>query len=401
LLQARQGGGAQPFLMLSILVRLKAARLEFVAYICDFKLYFRRFPATEVPSGPGWFGLPMLKHFYGSFVFCAASIVGGFLLGGFSAAATVLFLVVLETALSFDNAVVNAGVLRHWDALWRKRFLVWGIVVAVFGMRLVFPVVIVALAAGVGPIAAIDMAANQPDEYARVLTAAHHQIAAFGGAFLMMVFFKFFVARHKTEHWLVMVERPLTRLGKMEAIEAALTLTIMLLASMLLPEPQRGEFVVAGVWGVVVFILAKGLAALLGGDEVEEGGHGDHGAEVLIRQSVGGFLYLELLDASFSFDGVVGAFAMTNNLFVIALGLGAGAMFVRSFTLFLVDKGTLDNYRFLEHGAFWAIGALAAVMLAGVKYHIPEAVTGLVGAVLIVLSLVSSVRANRHDSKGD
>jgi len=340
----------------------------------------------------------MFKHFYGSFAFCIVSVIGGYFLGGFKAAATVLFLVVLETALSFDNAVVNAGVLRHWDEVWRKRFLTWGIIIAVFGMRLVFPVVIVALAAGVGPIAAIDMAANQPDEYARVLTAAHHQIAAFGGAFLMMVFFKFFVARHKTEHWLVMIERPLTRLGKMEAIEAALTLTVVLLAAMLLAEPQRGEFVVAGVWGVVVFILAKGLAALLGGDEAENGGHG---AEVVIRQSVGGFLYLELLDASFSFDGVVGAFAMTNNLFVIALGLGAGAMFVRSFTLFLVDKGTLENYRFLEHGAFWAIGALAAVMLAGVKYHIPEAVTGLVGAVLIVLSLVSSVRANRHDSIGE
>jgi len=340
----------------------------------------------------------MFKHFTGSFIFCIASIIGGYFLGGFKAAATVLFLVVLETALSFDNAVVNAGVLRHWDEVWRRRFLTWGILIAVFGMRLVFPVVIVALAAGVGPWAAVDMAANQPDEYARVLTAAHHQIAAFGGAFLMMVFFKFFVARHKTEHWLVIIERPLTRLGKMEAIEAALTLTVVLLAAMLLPEPQAGEFVVAGVWGVVVFILAKGLAALLGGDDVE---HEGHGAEIVIRQSVGGFLYLELLDASFSFDGVVGAFAMTNNLFVIALGLGAGAMFVRSFTLFLVDKGTLDNYRFLEHGAFWAIGALAAVMLAGVKYHIPEAVTGLVGAVLIVLSLVSSVRANRHDSKGE
>jgi hypothetical protein len=112
----------------------------------------------------------------------------------------------------------------------------------------------------------------------------------------------------------------------------------------------------------------------------------------VIRQGIAGFLYLELLDASFSFDGVVGAFALTDNLLIIALGLGAGAMFVRSFTLFLVERQTLEHYRYLEHGAFWAIGALAAVMLAGVQWDVPEAVTGLLGAALIVAALISSVR---------
>lgn len=89
------------------------------------------------------------------------------------------------------------------------------------------------------------------------------------------------------------------------------------------------------VGGVVTYILAKGLAALIG--------CGEGASTQVIRQGVGGFLYLELLDASFSFDGVVGAFAMTNNLFIITLGLGAGAMFVRSFTLLLVERGTLNN----------------------------------------------------------
>lgn len=301
---------------------------------------------------------------------------------------TVGFLAVLETSLSFDNAVVNAGVLNSWDQVWRRRFLVWGILIAVFGMRIVFPLLIVGLAGSIGPVEVLDMAINRPDEYSRILTSAHHQIAAFGGAFLMMVFLKFFVDRHKTEHWLHVLEQPLTRLGKLEAIEAAITLMLILLTAQLLAEPERGEFVVAGVWGVVTYILAKGLSALLGSEEEGAG-------ENLIPQGVGGFLYLELLDASFSFDGVIAAFAMTNNLFIIALGLGAGAMFVRSFTLLLVEKGTLSTYRYLEHGAFWAIGALALIMLAGVKFHIPEAVTGLLGAVLIVLSLSSSIRANR------
>lgn len=336
-----------------------------------------------------------LRHFYGSFIFTLLAVLLGYWLAGLQAALIVFFLTILETSLSFDNAVVNAGILRHWDEVWRRRFLTWGILIAVFGMRLVFPVLIVAFAAQAGPIEALDLALSQPDEYARLIGEAHHQIAAFGGAFLLMVFLKFFVARHKTEHWLTVIERPLTRLGKLEAIEAALTLMVVLLVSLLLDDPQRGEFVVAGVWGVIVFILAKGLAALLGGaDEANE--TNESAAHQVIRQGIGGFLYLELLDASFSFDGVVGAFAMTHNLLIIALGLGAGAMFVRSFTIFLVQRGTLENYRFLEHGAFWAIGALAAIMLVGVKWHVPEAVTGLLGAVLIVLSLISSIRANRR-----
>ncbi|MBS4097521.1 MAG: DUF475 domain-containing protein [Sulfuricella sp.] len=334
-----------------------------------------------------------LSYFTGSFIFSALAVIAAYFIGGVKGAVTVLFLTVLETSLSFDNAVVNATILNGWDAVWRRRFLVWGMLVAVFGMRLVFPLLIVGIAGGMGPLAALDLAVNRPDEYGRILTSAHHQIAAFGGAFLMMVFLKFFVDRHKTEHWFHALEAPLTRLGKLEAIEAALTLILVLLTAALLDGPERGEFVTAGVWGVVTYIFAKGLAALVGGE--------DAGHEQVVRQGVGGFLYLELLDASFSFDGVVGAFALTNNLFIITLGLGAGAMFVRSFTLLLVERGTLSTYRYLEHGAFWAIGALAVIMLAGVKFHIPEAVTGLVGAALIALSLGSSILSNRREAAAD
>lgn len=337
---------------------------------------------------------PWYRHFTGTFLFCLVAAIVAFQVGGWAAVATVIFLTLLETSLSFDNAVVNAGILANWDAVWRRRFLTWGMLIAVFGMRLVFPVLIVAVAGGVGPWAAIDLAVNNPEEYGRVLGAAHHQIAAFGGAFLMMVFLHFFVAKHKTEHWLVVIERPLTRLGKMEAIEAALTLFLVLMASLAIEgELRRGEFVVAGVWGVVLFILTKGLTALLGGEEAES-------AHVpIIKQGAAGFLYLELLDASFSFDGVVGAFALTHNLVIITLGLGAGALFVRSFTLLLVERGTLDTYRYLEHGAFWAVGVLAVIMLGGVELHIPEAVTGTLGALLIVLALGSSIRANRKAAR--
>ena len=333
-----------------------------------------------------------VSYFNASFLFYAIAMLGAWFLGGFKAVLTVTFLTMLETSLSFDNAVVNAGVLQHWNAVWRRRFLTWGILVAVFGMRLVFPLLIVGVAGHLGPWHVLDLAINDPIEYGRILTSAHHEIAAFGGAFLMMVFLNFFVARHKTEHWLKPIERPLARLGKMESIEGAVTLALILLAAAMLDaEALRPGFIIAGVWGVITYILSKGLAALLSGEQEGK-------AHQVIRQGVGGFVYLELLDASFSFDGVVGAFAMTSNLFIIALGLGAGAMFVRAFTLLMVDRGTLNHYRYLEHGAFWAIGGLAAIMLLGVEYHIPEAVTGLFGGLLIALSLASSVFANRRDA---
>lgn len=335
---------------------------------------------------------PATAHFASSFIFAAIAIAVAVPLGGLQAAATVVFLGVLEASLSFDNAVVNATVLTHWNARWQRRFLTWGMVVAVFGMRAVFPLVIVGLAGNLGPIEAFNLALYDPARYGVILASAHHQIAAFGGAFLMMVFFKFFAARQKTRHWFAFVERQLTQLGKMEAIEGALTLAVLLATSHLLEGQERSEFIVAGVWGVVVFIFVKGLSGLLGGDE-QEGPHN------IVQQGLAGFLYLEVLDASFSFDGVIGAFAMTNNLLIIVLGLGVGAMFVRSFTLLLVERGTLNTYRYLEHGAFWAIGALATVMFVGVRVHIPEAFTGLIGAVLIVLSLGSSIRANRQAAR--
>src|SRR5690606_35736366 len=115
---------------------------------------------------------------------------------------------------------------------------------------------------------------------------------------------------------------------------------------------------------------------------------------------LGAFLYLEVLDASFSFDGVIGAFALSQNLFIIAIGLGIGAMYVRSMTIMLVERGTLTQYRFLEHGAFYAIIAMSVIMFAQSLVHVPEVVTGLFGASLIGVALWSSIRWNRLNPAG-
>ena len=339
----------------------------------------------------------MLGYFKGSFLFTAICLalavwLGWAMTGSPGGTAGVLWIVivlsVLEVSLSFDNAVVNAAVLRHMDAIWRRRFLTWGIAFAVFGMRIVFPLAIVAIAASLGPIEAIRLAAANPAEYERIITSAHVGIAGFGGAFLAMVGLKFFFDSDKEVHWIDMIEKRLSKLSSVDAIEIAIVLLALYAISTLLPREEAFTYLVAGIFGILAYLAVEAVNSLLEPDQSAATG-------AVVRSGLAGFLYLNLLDSAFSFDGVIGAFALSNNIFVIALGLGIGAMFVRSMTILLVDKGTLAEYRYLEHGAFWAILALAAIMLLSARFHIPEVITGLIGALLIGFALYASVKHNR------
>ena len=304
----------------------------------------------------------------------------------------VMILSVLEISLSFDNAVVNASVLKEMDEVWQRRFLTWGIAFAVFGMRVVFPLAIVAIAAGLGPIETVSLSLNEPQEYERIVSSANVGIAGFGGAFLAMVGLKFFFDKEKDIHWISILESWLSRFGALPAAEIAILLLAIWGISTTLPDADALTFLVAGILGLVTFIAVEGINTIL---EMKEEAAKLQGA--VVRSGLGGFLYLNVLDASFSFDGVIGAFALSNNMVVIALGLSIGAMFVRSMTIHLVRKGTLAEYRFLEHGAFWAIIVLGIIMLVSAKVHIPETITGLIGAILIGLSFWWSVRINRSE----
>ncbi len=323
----------------------------------------------------------------------------GTLLGTLGILWIVFVLGILEVSLSFDNAVVNATVLKDMDEKWRRRFLTWGILIAVFGMRIVFPVAIVAIAAQLTPWDAVTLAATRPDLYEKYIHEAHIGISGFGGAFLAMVGLKFFFDSDKDVHWIAVVERQLSKLSSVTAIEVAILLGALWAISSSLGAEDANTFLVAGIAGLLTFLGVEAIGELLEGEE-------DVVTGAVIRSGAASFLYLEVLDASFSFDGVIGAFALSNNIFIIALGLGIGAMFVRSMTIMLVDRGTLAQYRFLEHGAFWAIIALAVIMLLSAipGVHIPETITGLIGAVLIGLSLWWSIRHRRKhgdDDEGD
>nr|WP_221462586.1 DUF475 domain-containing protein [Streptomyces olivoverticillatus] len=361
-----------------------------------------------------------MKTFGWSFAITAAGLALAGILWGWQGLAIVAILSVLEISLSFDNAVINAGILRKLNPFWQKMFLTVGILIAVFGMRLVFPVVIVAITAKLGPIEAVKVAIQDHDRYEQLVTSAHPAIAAFGGMFLLMIFLDF-IFEDRDIKWLAWLEKPLARLGKLDTLSTVVSLVVLLIAATTVATsvPVHGgsgtvdksaTVLLAGIGGLVTYLIVGGISGFFEDrledeedEESEEAAPAAKGGASLVglagKAAFFMFLYLEVIDASFSFDGVIGAFAITNDIFMMALGLGIGAMYIRSLTVFLVRKGTLDDYVYLEHGAHYAIGALAVILLITIKHEINEVVTGLVGVVLIGLSFLSSVVRNRRETE--
>jgi len=343
-----------------------------------------------------------MKHFTGSFIvtFICLALAGWWgyehsgLAGAMTAIGIAAILSIMEVSLSFDNAVVNASVLKGWDEFWLKLFLGLGMIIAVFGMRLVFPLVIVAVAADLGMMDVWNLALSDPKAFSSHLTNHHAEVAAFGGMFLLLVFLNFLLDHEKEVHWLGNFERKLGSLGKVSSIAVMISIAALLFSSTFVEEAQKMLVLIAGMWGILVYVGVDMISSLLEKEEEEGGNVGD----MVKRGGIGGFLYLEVLDASFSFDGVIGAFAITTDVVIIMLGLAIGAMFVRSMTVFLVRKGTLDEFVYLEHGAHYAIGILAVIMLASMKFHVPELVTGLTGVAFIAASLWSSLRYKKQQA---
>jgi Uncharacterized protein conserved in bacteria len=306
---------------------------------------------------------------------------------------------VLEISLSFDNAIVNANKLKTMTPKWQHRFLTWGIIIAVFGMRVVFPIAIVSIAGRIDPVSAVVLAATQPETYAQIMDDAHLSIVAFGGAFLLMVGLGFFFDAEKDVHWIAFIENKIARVAGIVGVDTLITLAVIAGFTAYLPDEYKFTFLQSAVYGLITFIAVKMLGDLLDGgdDEEEETSTGKATTEMVAKGGLGAFLYLEMLDASFSFDGVIGAFAISQNLFIIAIGLGIGALYVRSMTIMLVEKGTLNQFRYLEHGAFYAILALAVIMFVQTIGHVPEVITGLLGAGLIGVALWSSINYNRKN----
>lgn len=297
---------------------------------------------------------------------------------------TALLLVVLEVTLSFDNAVVNARVLSHMNKKWQDRFFTWGILIAVFGTRLILPILIVSVGVLMSPWAVAQLAVTDPTAYGYLLEGAKYAIYSFGGAFLFMVALKYFFNKAKTTHWLRLIEYSLSRWGRIEAIEIGIALTVLMGLSFFVAPAVQATVLTSGLVGVILFILMQGITSSFS-IETENA--------TLATSGLALFMYLEVLDAAFSLDSVVAAFALTTSLPIIVVGLGVGAWFVRSITIYLVRHKTLETFTFVEHGAHWAILGLALCMFAGLIFHVPEVITGTIGLAFILAAYWSSIRA--------
>lgn len=324
------------------------------------------------------------RHFFWPIIVSLLAFAVVFYYGGFAALVLVAILTVLEVTLSFDNAVVNAKVLARMSPLWQKRFLTWGILLAVFGTRFVLPIIIVSVAVWASPVFITKLAFSDPAAYGHLLESVHGSITAFGGMFLLMVSLKYFFDKAKDIHWIEVVERHLVKWGRIEAIEIALALVLLTSISFLTPYDQA-SVLVAGLVGLILFICMEGIAGSL---SIESEDVAVGGATL--------FIYLNVLDSAFSLDGVVGAFALSTNLLIIVTGLGIGAYFVRALTVYFVQQKTLTELVYLEHGAHWAILGLAGAMLANLVVHVPEVITGLVGLCFVILAYISSRRAKHN-----
>lgn len=316
----------------------------------------------------------------------AASLVAvGYYLGA-GAMFLTFVLMLVEVTFSFDNAIINARILATMSRFWQQMFMTVGMVLAVFGMRLVFPIVLVMATTGLGVGQVTDLALHHPDDYAHQLHLAHPYIASFGGMFLLMLALGFFFDPGRKVVWIDVIEKPLMRMGKWW-IYTGIAVAVMLLVAYAPWNLHPEQTLLAGSIGIVIYMALNTINDLFTRTQEES-------TKPLRYPALAGlmsFLYLQILDGSFSFDGVIGAFAVTNDVILIAIGLGIGALWVRSLTLFMVRRQTLRAYRYLEHGAHYTIGVLAIVLLVGLFVDIPEAIAGVAGLVIVGASIASSV----------
>jgi hypothetical protein len=317
------------------------------------------------------------------------SLVGVTIGMGWDALLIALVLISVEVAFSFDNAIVNAKILKQMSRFWQVMFLTFGAAIAIFGMRLVFPILLVSLTAGLGWREVLDLALHHPEEYAHKLEDSHIVLSAFGGSFLLMLALHFFMDDSREVLWYARLERGMQRLAYRWAPAVVSSLAVVVVT--LLPiNHSKKDTIIAGALGIIVYSIIHGVSTYFANVQKKK----KTGTGVLTGTAgLVSFFYLVVLDASFSFDGVLGAFAVTKDVVLIAIGLGVGALWVRSLTIFMVRRGTLDSYKFIEHGAHYTIGILAIILLVSIFVNIPEVVAGLVGLGIIGASIVASKQA--------
>lgn len=294
-------------------------------------------------------------------------------------------LILFEVVSSIDNAVINAEVLSTMGQKARRWFLIWGLLFAVFVVRGLLPLIIIwATNPALGPIGALTATFSNDPHVREAIEQSAPILLMGGGVFLLFLFFHWLFLEDK--HYGLKGERFIHRQGVWFFAVVSILLTLIVWFSM-----QQSPMVAFGaVVGSTVFFITHGFK---------------QNAEVQEKQLMSGtksdiskIFYLEAIDASFSIDGVLGAFAFTFSVPLILLGNGIGAVVLRELTIHNIER--IKKYVYLKNGAMYAIFCLGLVMaLEGFGFHIPSWVSPVVTFVSIGYFFVKSQRAIPHVAK--
>lgn len=261
---------------------------------------------------------------------------------------TVAGLCLFEVISSIDNAIINAEVLSTMHEKARKWFLFWGLLIAVFLIRGLLPWLIVwAVMPALGPVGAFTATfSNDPHVHEAIESSAPILLAG-GGTFLVFLFFHWLFLDPK--HFGLRGEQFFMRQGVwFYAVVSLLLTTIVWLAL------QRNPMMAFGaVVGSSAFFITHGFKENAAQSEKELMKEG--------LSDISKIFYLEVIDATFSIDGVLGAFAFTLSVPLILLGNGLGAFVVRELTLGNIER--VKKYIYLKNGAMYSILFLGAIML--------------------------------------
>jgi uncharacterized protein len=303
---------------------------------------------------------------------------------------TIAGLAVFETISSIDNAVINAEVLSKMSERAKRWFLTYGLIIAVVALRLLLPLAIVWVAnPSLSPLDILGSAFSGDPEISHAIEKTSPILLAGGGVFLLFLFF----------HWLFLEPK---NIGLPHAEKFFLsqgvwfyTIVSIILACVVWFALQADQMMAFGaVVGSTAFFITHGFKQ--NAEEKERQMLGDSGAKEMSDWSK--ILYLEVIDGTFSIDGVVGAFAFTMSIPLIVLGNGIGALIVRQVTIGNIEN--VKKYKFLKNGAMYSILVLGLIMLLDAFGHeIPAFISPLCTFAILGYFLYASHR-DLQASKG-
>lgn len=291
---------------------------------------------------------------------------------------TVVGLVVLEIVQSVDNAIVNAHMLKSMGERARRWFLLWGIFTAVFVVRGLLPLVIVWLTSpGVSLWGAVLATVGSDPAAAAAMESSAYILLIGGGMFLLLLYFHWLFLEKKDPYFVP------DRLIKPQHGVWFFAVAAMLLVGVLAAERMRPLAMIAAATGNAVFFILYGFR--------QTAEQAEHAARSPGHSDLSKLLFLEVLDLSFSIDGIFSAFAFTTNVLLILIGNGIGALVVRDLTIRGVDR--VGRYRWLKNGAMTSIGFLGAFMLAeAMGLHLPQWVPTAATLTIVGMAFWSSHR---------